>query len=194
MSDTEDKLFPKKVFCYYSLETGVLILALIIILINIVHIGVASYYISFGPKVTDFAELVDGNAKEEVYRITYFFCIFEKTAMGWEHWIKWHGGLKISFSLLFFLISIIGIVGVLNKKQIFVKVFGSWIAASMGFWITEILFTVTQCDDFSISSELAWTLIIAYVVFLIGMLSYFFICVYSLRLKLRKDEKEEQQV
>ena len=103
-----------------------------------------------------------------------------------------HGGVHISISLLFFLIAIGGIVGVLKKKQIFVKVFGAWIAASMGFWITEILITVAKCDDFSISSELAWTLIIAYVVFLIGMLSYFFICVYSLRLKLRKDEEEKK--
>ena len=37
--------YPKKFLCCISLETGALILALIIILANIVHIGIASYLI-----------------------------------------------------------------------------------------------------------------------------------------------------
>ena len=50
MSDTEEKLcfkfnYPKKFLCCISLETGALVLALITILVNIVHIGIASYLI-----------------------------------------------------------------------------------------------------------------------------------------------------
>ena len=50
MSETEENLcfkfnFPKKFLCCISLETGALVLALITILANIVHIGIASYLI-----------------------------------------------------------------------------------------------------------------------------------------------------
>ena len=50
MCGTQEKLcfkfnYPKKFLCCISLETGALILAMIVILANIVHIGIASYLI-----------------------------------------------------------------------------------------------------------------------------------------------------
>ena len=50
MCGTEEKLcfkfnYPKKFLCCISLETGALVLAMIVILANIVHIGIASYLI-----------------------------------------------------------------------------------------------------------------------------------------------------
>ena len=78
MSDTEEKLcfkfnYPKKFLCCISLETGVFALALMSILSNIVHIGVASYFISRVADVTNFGELVDfGDLKGHKYLESLF--------------------------------------------------------------------------------------------------------------------------
>ena len=196
MSDTEEKLcfkfnYPKKFLCCISLETGALVLALITILASIVHIGVASYFISLGADVTNFGELVDGS-KEEVYRITFSFYIFEKTAEDLEFWVKWNGGLAIAFGLLSLLLTIIGLVGLQKRKPILVYILECGVALSLGPWYFNILDPVFRSDDFTISTGLAWTLTIVASVIVFAINFYFSTCVHSLYLKLRKEEKEEQ--
>ena len=197
MSDTEEKLcfkfnYPKKFLCCISLETGALVLALITILASIVHIGVASYFISLGADVTNFGELVDGS-KEEVYRITFSFYIFEKTAEDWEFRVKWNGGLVIAFSLLSLLLTIIGLVGLQKRKPILVYILGIGVSI---FFTLILIFTILNpafySDDFTISTGLAWTLTIVASVIVFAINFYFSTCVHSLYLKLRKEEKEEQ--
>ena len=195
MSDTEEKLcfkfnYPKKFLCGISLETGALVLALITILASTVHIGVASYFISLGADVTNFGELVDGS-KEEVYRITYSFYIFEKTTEDWEYWAKRKCGVDLALCLLSLILAIVGLVGVLKRKPTLVLCLVCAVWGYIGFWIGKIFGTAAFCDDFTISPGLAWTLTIALGIALV-VLFYFPICVESLYYKLRKEEKEKQ--
>ena len=194
MSETEEKLcfkfnYPKKFLCGISLETGALVLALITILASTVHIGVASYFISLGADVTNFGELVDGS-KEEVYRITFSFYIYEGNTKYWEHWAKLNG-VDVALSLLALILAIVGLVGVLKRKPTLVLCLVCAVWGYIGFWIGKIFGTAAFCDDFTISPGLAWTLTIALGIALV-VLFYFPICVESLYYKLRKEEKEKQ--
>ena len=195
MSDTEEKLcckfnYPKKFLCGISLETGALVLALITILASTVHIGVASYFISLGADVTNFGELVDGS-KEEVYRITIIFYIFEKTTEDWDTAVKWKAGY-LAFSLISLLMNIIGLVGVQKRKPILVYILCCGVGLCHGLRVATILGSAFESDDFTIPTGLVWTLTIIASVIAILFSFYFAICVYSLYLKLRKEEKEGQ--
>ena len=194
MPNSEEKLcfkfnYPKKFLCGISLETGALVLAFITILASIVHIGVASYFISLGADVTNFGELVD-SSKEEVYRITFGFYILERNTEGWEHWAKWNG-VDVAISLFSLILTIVGLVGVLKRKSSLVVCLVCGLVCYHAFWIGNIFWTAVICDDFAMSPGLAWTLTIALVIALVVLL-YLPICVESLYFKLRKEEKEKQ--
>ena len=182
--------YPKKFLCCISLETGVLALALYTVLANIAHIGVVSYFISRGADVTNFGELVDGS-KGEVYRITIIFYIFKKTTEDWDTEVKWKAGF-LAFSLISLLMNIIGLVGVQKRKPILVYILCCGVGLCHGLWAITILDKAFESNDFTIPTGLVWTLTIIASVIAILFSFYFAICVYSLYLKLRKEEKEGQ--
>ena len=200
MSDTEEKLcfnfdYPKKFLGCISLEKGALVLSLIISLFNIAHIGITSYFISLGADITNLGELVVvGGSKEEVYRINFGSYISAKTAEDWEHWVKVYGGVDIAFSLLSLVLTIIGLVGVLKRKPVLVALLFLGVCVFNGLWIGTILSPAINSVDFTISSGLAWTLTIASLFVIIGVLFYLSVCVYALYLKLGKEKKDAQQV
>ena len=192
MSETEEKFccntlkYPKEFFCCLSLEVGAVAFAVLIILFNITTIALTSYHVSLDATHVSVL-MVDGGSKE-VYSKTAVFYIFEKTPEDWEKHMKLAGGVAIAISLLSLLLAIVGLIGIWRRTPILVYFYSLGVSCYIGFWIGTIFGLAISADDFIFSYGLGWSLTIALII-ATSLSFYFPLAIYSLFLKLRKEEQ-----
>ena len=176
--------YPKEFLCCVSLEVGAVAFAVLIILFNITTIALASYHVSLD--ATDVSVQVDGS--KEVYSKTAVFYIFERTPEDWEKQMKLAGGVAIAISLLSLLLAIVGLIGIWRRTPILVYFYSLGVSCYIGFWIGTIFGLAISADDFIFSYGLGWSLTIALII-ATSLSFYFPLAIYSLFLKLRKEEQ-----
>ena len=127
---------------------------------------------------------------KEVYRVTFSFYILDDSKEGWVDRIKQYGGGAIAFSLISLISCMIGLVGLQRKNPSFVNIFYIGVCLYIGSCVGHILGFAWMSEDFTISTGVAWTLTFVLMIATFALV-YFPICVYSLYLKLRKEQKGE---
>ena len=184
---------PKKTFLCLSLETGVYILATVLLMINIAIISFRSYFIGIGDGLKDWTEPL--NDSVGTHRLIFSFYVWEDNLEAQKKEILMWGGLEIAINSLSAILAILGIVGTLKKTPLLVRLFSVGVGGYLGYWAARIIFTAMTAHDFTLSSGVAWTMSILLslaLLVLLAILGYFL--AYSFYLKLQKEKEEGTKV
>lgn len=86
----------------------------------------------------DTKELVEPVEGTDKYRKTFSFYVYEKTLEAHDHQIKLIGGMSFPVNLLTAIAAAIGMVGVLKKIPILVRIWAYNLAFYLGWWASWV--------------------------------------------------------